>query len=461
VRLVFDAGTVVVLDADPRIDLSDIPGLLWDPRVQRYRAAACRHREVASALAGRGVRFSDEVLAGARSIGGWREVPLRAYQKEALQAWERAGHRGVVVLPTGSGKTRVALGAMAIRARPALCLVPTRVLLDQWVREIARFLAGDVGRYGDGDRVLRSVTVSTYESAFRNMDVLGDRFELLVVDEAHHFGGGAHDDALVMCAAPMRLGLTATPLADAGAGEKVRRLIGDTVYQLTIPDLAGSFLAAFDVITLRVDLTTSERERYERCLATHREAMRTLGARSPGMTWRDLVAAAQRSEGGRAGLRAWRESRRIVACCDAKRTMVQELLRQHRDDRTLVFTHDNATAYALARDNLVMPITCDIQRGERAEALECFRRGALRALVSARVLNEGLDVPDADVAIIVGGALGEREHVQRVGRLLRPAPGKRATVYELVARKTAEVAQAARRRRGLVARPIAPVPPAG
>jgi superfamily II DNA or RNA helicase len=232
------------------------------------------------------------------------------------------------------------------------------------------------------------------------------------------------------------------------------------VYQLTIPDLAGSFLAAFDVITLRVELTNSERERYERCLATHREAMRTLGARSPGMTWRELVAAAQRSEGGRAALRAWRESRRIVACCEAKRAMVRELLRQHRDDRTLVFTHDNAAAYAIARDNLVMPITCDIQRGERAEALEWFRRGALRALVSARVLNEGLDVPDADVAIIVGGALGEREHVQRVGRLLRPAPGKRATVYELVARRTAEVAQAARRRRGLVARPVAPVPPA-
>ena len=84
--------------------------------------------------------------------------------------------------------------------------------------------------------------------------------------------------------------------------------------------------------------------------------------------------------------------------------------------------------------------------------LDAFRQGHLQALVSSRVLNEGLDVPDADVAMIVGGALGEREHVQRIGRLLRPGPGKRALVYELVTRQTLEVSQAWRRRQGLVVR---------
>ena len=134
---------------------------------------------------------------------------------------------------------------------------------------------------------------------------------------------------------------------------------------------------------------------------------------------------------------------------------MQALLQRHRGNRVLVFTADNDTAYAIAREQLVMPLTCDIGRQERDDVLERFRHGELRALVSARVLNEGLDVPDADVAVVVGGALGEREHVQRVGRLLRPSEGKRAVVYELVKRNTVEVGQARRRRQGLVARTAA------
>ena len=130
----------------------------------------------------------------------------------------------------------------------------------------------------------------------------------------------------------------------------------------------------------------------------------------------------------------------------AKRSCLAGILARHASDRTLIFTADNDAAYEIARRHLVMPITCDIGRKERAEALTDFRDGTLRALVSARVLNEGLDVPDADVAVVVGGALGEREHVQRIGRVLRPRPGKRATVHELVLRGTMETRAAMRRR---------------
>ncbi len=129
--------------------------------------------------------------------------------------------------------------------------------------------------------------------------------------------------------------------------------------------------------------------------------------------------------------------------------MLTDLLSRHRDSRVFVFTADNEAAYTVAREHLIMPITCDIGRKERAEALARFERGELRALVSARVLNEGLDVPCADVAVIVGSAHGEREYVQRVGRLLRPADGKCALVYELVTRGTSDVHQALRRRKGL------------
>jgi superfamily II DNA or RNA helicase len=115
-----------------------------------------------------------------------------------------------------------------------------------------------------------------------------------------------------------------------------------------------------------------------------------------------------------------------------------------------VFTPDNKTALAIAREHLIAPITCDTSRGERARVLELFRAGALRAIASSQVLNEGVDVPDADVAIVVGGRLGEREHIQRIGRVLRPLAGKSATIYELVVQGSSEVRAGVRRRKTAV-----------
>lgn len=170
----------------------------------------------------------------------------------------------------------------------------------------------------------------------------------------------------------------------------------------------------------------------------------------PGGSWVDFVAAARRSTEGRAALEAWRASHALTALTQGKRRALGALLKRHSSNKTLVFTADNDSAYAISREHLVTPITCDIGRHEREQALESFRKGELRVLVSSRVLNEGIDVPDADVAIVVGGTHGEREHVQRIGRILRPSPGKRGLVYELVAEATSEVQRARQRRRAVV-----------
>jgi superfamily II DNA or RNA helicase len=363
-----------------------------------------------------------------------------------------AGRRGVVVLPTGSGKTRVALGAMASTRLPALCLVPTRVLLEQWQREIAAVYPHPVGCHGDGRHDVTPVTVATYESAYRHMDHLGARFGLLIVDEVHHFGCGFRDEAFEMTLANARLGLTATPPRDAAHASRLVELIGPTVYELAIGDLTGGFLANFDTVVLHLDLTEAERTRYASLSQAFTTTLAALFRTVPRATWPDVVRAAARTAEGRRVLAAWREARQLLALTDAKRRALQALLARHRDARVLVFTAENTSAYAIAREHLIMPLTCDIGRPERDAVLDAFREGRLRALVSSRVLNEGLDVPDADVGVIVGGALGEREHMQRVGRLLRPSPGKRALVYELVTRQSIEVSQAWRRRQGLVGR---------
>ncbi len=99
---------------------------------------------------------------------------------------------------------------------------------------------------------------------------------------------------------------------------------------------------------------------------------------------------AGRTAEGRRALFAWREARKLLASTAAKREVLHALLHRHRDERVLVFTADNDAAYVIAREHLIMPITCDIGRKERDEVLARFRGGELRALVSARVLNEGL-----------------------------------------------------------------------
>ncbi|HKU44360.1 MAG TPA: DEAD/DEAH box helicase family protein [Polyangiales bacterium] len=444
----FDGGTLVLSGLAPTQVDSPIPAaLVWDARIEQYRAPAHRYREVALWLRHREGALNDVFQERART-DLWAPPDLRDYQHAALLSWRSAGRTGLVVLPTGAGKTRLACAAMATVRCAVLCLVPTRALLHQWRQEIARHYRGRVGCVGDGEHHIDHVTVATFEGGYRHMSKIGNRFGLLVVDEAHHFGAGVRAEALEMCAAPLRLGLTATAPPDEALA-RLAKLLGPVVCKLAVADLAGEWLAEFDTVVLELRLSLEEWRQYASAVATFRSVFDDFRALRPNAKWTEFVGTASRSEQGRAALHAFRSSRRLTGYAAAKRAAVAELLSRHRANRVLVFTSDNETAYHIAREQFVMPITCEIERAEREQALEAFRSGELRALVSARVLNEGIDVPDADVAIIVGGASGQREHVQRVGRLLRPVPGKRALVYELIAAGTHEVRKAAERRRAL------------
>jgi superfamily II DNA or RNA helicase len=447
-RLVFDRGTIV-LYGNP-CNAGTLPGVLWDPRIGTWRAPALYHQELSRELALRlGDDFRDEVCPQLAVPPPFRCPELRPYQAAAVSSWEFSGRRGIIALPTGSGKTRIAIATIARSRLRVLCLVPTRVLMAQWVKTLSEAALGPIGEYGDGRRIEQPITVATFAGALRNMEILGNRFDMLVVDEVHHFGSGAGDEALEMCTAPARLGLSATPSEDGARRARLDALVGPEVYRASIEELAGRYLASFQLVTISIQLTPQERRAYDAETSIFRPVCRAFFETAPGASWSDFVASAAKSDAGRRALVAWRRSRMIVRYTGEKRRVVNDLILQHRDSRILVFAADNDTAYAVAREHLVQPITCDIGSGERARALQRFSNGELRILVSARVLNEGIDVPAADIAIIVGGSQGSREYIQRIGRVLRPAEGKKAIVYDLVTRGTFEVKRADEYRRAL------------
>jgi superfamily II DNA or RNA helicase len=123
------------------------------------------------------------------------------------------------------------------------------------------------------------------------------------------------------------------------------------------------------------------------------------------------------------------------------------LLAQHYPERVLIFTNDNATVYRISQDLLIPAITHQTPVKERHTVLTRFREGAYRAIVTSHVLNEGVDVPEASVAIILSGTASQREFIQRLGRVLRRGQGdKVAVLYEVIAEETSEENVSERRR---------------
>ena len=358
----------------------------------------------------------------------------------------------MVVLPTGAGKTHVACLAIDDRRRSTLVLAPTLDLVRQWYDVLRATFGVPVGVIGGGDYGVEALTVSTYDSAYIHMEHLGDKFGLLVFDECHHLPGPAYALAARAAVAPFRLGLTATPERADGRHADFDELCGPIVYRKDIVDLSGGYLAPYETVRLTVELGPADRRAHDEARAVYRDFITKNGIRmSSPSGWSDFIIRSSRSEDGRRAMAAYRRQREIAFAAPAKLDYVGLLLDRHREDRVLLFTQDNATAYALARRFLIPIITHETRVRERSEILAGLARGPRNgdgygAVVTSKVLNEGVDIPTANVAVVVSGSASVREHVQRLGRILRAQAGKHALLYELVTANTAETFTSARRR---------------
>ncbi len=448
-----DRGTVLVdvpAALRSRVDPLTLPGVVFDARTSTYRAQGKNYRAIVEQCIREGVPYTDNARRWDNKPLGLTLTTDRAphpHQAEALEAWWKSGRRGTVVLPTGTGKTFLAVLCIARVDRPVLIVTPTLDLLRQWHGQLADYFRTDIGAVGGGDYDFKPVTVTTYDSASIHMERWADKYGFLIFDEAHHLPGPTYQYIAHGGLAPFRLGITATPeRADGGEG-LLPELTGPIVYRKEIGELSGEYLAEYRTKQVFIDLTPDEEDEYRRQRDIYRGFVTDRGISFGGQNaWQRFIFEASRSAEGWAALRAYRAQKAIERGASGKFTALEDILKKHAGERALIFTADNATVYAIARRYLVPAITHQTKVKERKQILTRFHSGEYSILVTSQVLNEGVDVPAAAVGVVLSGSGSIKENVQRLGRILRKYGDKQATLYEVIARGTGEEYTSDRRR---------------
>lgn len=447
--LSYDRGTLI-LHPPPR-GKGWIEYATWDDRVDKFRIPAIAYRDLLQSLHQDGTVFEDQTQTFAQ-LHLISRVQMEPYphQQEALQSWIHHQHRGVVVLPTAAGKTYLAQLAMQATQRETLIVVPTLDLMHQWYAQlVAAFPDLEVGLLGGGSRDRSPILVATYDSAAIQAEALGNRYALLIFDECHHLPSDFNRAIAELNLAPFRLGLTATPERSDGRHADLITLIGAEVYRKSAEELSGNTLARYEVIQIRVQLSQQERDRYNVLIQQRNAFLRSANIRLGSLEgWQAFVQQSSRSSQGRRAMMAHRDARAIALGTEGKIRLLTDLLAKHYPERVLIFTNDNATVYRISQDFLIPAITHQTPVKERHAILERFRAGTYQTVVTSHVLNEGVDVPDARVAIILSGTGSSREYVQRLGRILRKGKtaNKQAILYEVIAEDTSEEYTSQRRR---------------
>ena len=436
-KLKYESGTLILEGASEN---SVVPkSFVWDARTRNFRAPAYFYREIIKDFIRAKTAYED--LAKNYSTFDFKpkfRLEPRPYQTESIEKWKAAERCGVIVLPTGAGKTHAATMAIEICKRQTLVVVPTLDLMNQWYDLLVSTFNAEIGLIGGGFYEIGAITVTTYASAFRHQERLGNQFGLIIFDECHHLPSEGYKYAAEFAIAPFRLGLSATPDRADGGENELESLIGKTVYRLEAQQLAGEFLADYTIEKVEVELSDEERNLYQKERQIYTDFRRKMNLPYGQEGWRMFLISSARSTEGRRAMKAYRNYKKIALGTESKIHVLQDLLVRHKHDKVLIFTQENEMVYRISNDYLIPAITHETNVKERKFWLDAFNKGEVLALATSKVLNEGVNIPDASVAIILSGSGSSREHIQRLGRILRKKEDKQAILYEVVTRDTTE-----------------------
>lgn len=424
----------------------------------RYVPQTARHTPVSAPQASNsGTGSLSTVAPSKKEIKGdedetWSRLKLDPYtwQKEAFNWWLKNQCMGIIEAVTGTGKTTVGLAAIALaqsKKLRTLLIVPSIVLQDQWSDKLGRFLpSAKVARIGGGNsgaglQAEHDVLIAVVNSAATWASQLNGRYGLVVADECHRYGATSFRQALLPASA-MRIGLTATlERMDDGVDEALKPFFSNATFTYDFDKATSDqVLASFVVANLGIALTASEREEYEQadelCRKARAALINSYGYPADVSDFMTKVTAAAKTmmrlwgEGKYASQYVSNFSRRIKVLADTPNRLDALLSLKSSiglASRTLVFTETveaaNHAATALKRIGVTAePYHSALDTKTREYFLQKFRDGSLKALVAVKALDEGVDVPDVNLGIIMSASHQKRQMIQRLGRIVRKKP---------------------------------------
>lgn len=437
----FDRGTLCAPLHLPR-NLQTAAYWTDDPRNGCLRCSAIHYRELFERIQG----LNDEVAAWMPvTIANARIKQLRDYQIQARDVW-LAQKRGILVMPTGSGKTEVAMSIIEQLQCSTLVVCPLRALMYQWKERLEKSLQCKIGIIGDTHKHIRPITVTTYQSAWIHMGELGNQFKCLVFDECHHLPGPSRSEAARLSAAPYRLGLTATPPKDARWSE-IQSLIGALACEIGAEQIPKEFLAEHTIRKIEVELTSEERDEYLRLGKVIQSYVMDMKQTDPDFVWNDAQTKDSASLRARQALRAHRRRIAIEERAEEKMDVLEYILCEHPEAQAIIFTGSNQMGYELSQRFLIPCLLEHCDSKERKVILDGFREQRYRAIISNQVLDEGVDLVSAKIAIILGGKSTTQQAEQRLGRIKRKCGDQFAYLYEVICKETKEVNRSRQRRK--------------
>ena len=350
---------------------------------------------------------------------------LRKWQKEAYEAWNQNNLTGIFLSCTGAGKSLAAMYCMQKRNVSTIIVVPTIALMNQWREEIKKHMGATTGAIGDGRYEIEKITVAVVNSV-REMDLNG--FDMIILDEVTRYGSDENLKPILNNKFKYKLGITAHLKRSDGGDKLLEELIGPIVYSYSTEDAVNDgVLSQFEIINVGIELDKDERERYDKHTARISQGGMTVYTAIAKMKnrrdpeWRQAVNIVRAV--------AWRKA--IISNAKEKMTALLGIIKANPGKKIIIFNETIKMAELERKLLKKAGYKSEVYHSKAKDqsAIDRFKSGEVKILVSVKSLNEGLDVKDVDIGIRVAGNNQDGATIQRLGRGLRVVKGKDGAKY--------------------------------